>query len=322
VSVNHRRENRVLRVTAGCIKWSDSHGLTHSAKATILNESSRGLAVECEVPLQKNTAVYIEAQRGYPKGYAVVRHCTQTAVTVVLGLELQAAAATNGQSAAPSDRPDDYYEFLQVSPNANDEVIQRIYHFLARRYHPDNGETGDPEKFRFLNEAYRTLSNPEHRTRYDARFRKISDAARPLAQCVDFLHGVEGEVNRRLAVLAILYTNCRLDVQHPHVSLRELEAQMGCPREYLDFAIWYLRSKKYIRQEDNAQLALTALGVDYIEENYASQPLLRTLLEAKSHAVSYSRNISDSLQDKTGNDAYLLNSSGSIEENSMSKLPS
>jgi hypothetical protein len=41
---------------------------------------------------------------------------------------------------------------------------------------------------------------------------------------------------------------------------------------------WNLRSKKYVKQEDNGDLALTCLGVDHIEQNRSSfQPLNKRL---------------------------------------------
>ncbi|MCK5350483.1 MAG: DnaJ domain-containing protein, partial [Desulfobacula sp.] len=42
---------------------------------------------------------------------------------------------------------DDYYEDLQISPNADLETIERIYRLLAKRYHPDNKRTGNIDKF-------------------------------------------------------------------------------------------------------------------------------------------------------------------------------
>ena len=126
MSPNHRRENRVLRVTACCIKWNDSRGITYSAKATILNESPCGLALDCAVPLPKDTAVYIQAHSGYPRGYAIVRHCTQNTAGVILGLELQ-TVAQNGYAAGLYDAAKDYYEVLQIGPNEQGEIIQRVY---------------------------------------------------------------------------------------------------------------------------------------------------------------------------------------------------
>jgi hypothetical protein len=70
----------------------------------------------------------------------------------------------------------DCYEVLQLSPNADGETISRVYRLLAARYHPDNRETGDSEKFLRLSQAYQILSDPEKRARYDVGQR---DAARP-----------------------------------------------------------------------------------------------------------------------------------------------
>ncbi len=70
----------------------------------------------------------------------------------------------------------DCYEVLQLSPNADAETISRVYRLLAARYHPDNRETGNSEKFLRLSEAYRILSDLEKRARYDAQAR---DAVRP-----------------------------------------------------------------------------------------------------------------------------------------------
>src|ERR1700692_2756841 len=58
------------------------------------------------------------------------------------------------------------------------------------------------------------------------------------------------------------------------------ESGLRFPREYLDFTTWYLRSKKYITKEDNSDFALTASGVDFVEENCTRIPLLRRLLSA------------------------------------------
>ena len=59
----------------------------------------------------------------------------------------------------------DYYEVLQVSSNADAELIQRVFRLLARRYHPDNQRTGNATLFRRLHEAYTVLSDPEKRRR-------------------------------------------------------------------------------------------------------------------------------------------------------------
>jgi curved DNA-binding protein CbpA len=39
----------------------------------------------------------------------------------------------------------DCYENLQISPNADMEMIERVFRLLAKRYHPDNKQTGNAE---------------------------------------------------------------------------------------------------------------------------------------------------------------------------------
>ena len=67
----------------------------------------------------------------------------------------------------------DYYEGLQISPNADLETIERVYRLLAKRYHPDNQVTGSIEKFKIIASAYKTLSKPEKRAAYDAKYEEV-----------------------------------------------------------------------------------------------------------------------------------------------------
>jgi hypothetical protein len=96
------------------------------------------------------------------------------------------------------------------------------------------------------------------------------------------MDNIDGELNRRLAVLALLYIKRRTNPYTPDVSLAEVEMRMGFPRDYLHFTTWYLRNKKYITQADNSDFTLTALGVDFVESNRANVPVLNRLLTSGS----------------------------------------
>ena len=63
-----------------------------------------------------------------------------------------------------------YYELLDVSPEATVEEIKRAYRRLARRYHPDlnPGDKQAEETFKDLVEAYDVLCDPEEREKYDS----------------------------------------------------------------------------------------------------------------------------------------------------------
>ena len=65
----------------------------------------------------------------------------------------------------------DYYETLQVSPNAETEVIQAALRQLAKKYHPDKN-IGDPtaeQTMKLLNEAREILCDPHRRKAYDEK---------------------------------------------------------------------------------------------------------------------------------------------------------
>jgi hypothetical protein len=95
--------------------------------------------------------------------------------------------------------------------------------------------------------------------------------------------GIEGETNRRLGVLSLLYHRRRVNENKPGVSLMELEQRMAFPREYLNFALWYLRSKGYVTLlEDNSDYAVTSAGVDFVESCSAKNKVIRELLTAGS----------------------------------------
>ena len=170
----------------------------------------------------------------------------------------------------------DYYEFLQISPNADADTIHRVYRFLAGRLDPDNLETGHAESFQLLQTAHHVLSNPVTRAEYDAK-RKL-ESPPPLSSTVDFMDALDGEVNRRLAVLAVLYYKRRTTPNFPEVSLADIEERMGFPRDYLDFTMWYLAKKGYITRADNAQFTLAAEGVDFVEAQRVNLPILNKLL--------------------------------------------
>jgi curved DNA-binding protein len=174
----------------------------------------------------------------------------------------------------------DYYEFLQISPNADHETIHRVFHFLAARFHPDNPESGDAEKFNILKNAYDVLSDARSRARYDMAREKNDNHFTPLSTTVDFMDQMEGELNRRLALLAVLYYRRRTNPWSPQVPLAEVEKRMGFPRDYLDFTTWYLERKGYIDKADNSDFTLTAEGVDFVESQRSQIPILNKLLTA------------------------------------------
>lgn len=175
-----------------------------------------------------------------------------------------------------------YYELLQINPNAEPDTIHRVFRFLAGRFHPDNPDTGDADKFFILKQAYDVLSNPALRAEYDAVCEREEAEPDPLSNSIDFMDSMDGELNRRLALLALLYYRRRTNPTMPSVSLGEVEEKMGFPRDYLEFTTWYLTRKGYITRADNSAFTLTAEGVDFVETQRGSIPVLNKLLTSST----------------------------------------
>lgn len=153
------QRRRAPRKAAGssviCIKTKDRMGRPSRVSAAVVDVIDGGFGVNLRTPLQPGSLVvvgeHVEAE---------VRWCVQKSDgTFRAGLQ-------NSRL--------DCYEILQLSPNADGETISRVYRLLAARYHPDNRETGNSEKFLRLSEAYQILSDPAKRARYDVGYRGVS----------------------------------------------------------------------------------------------------------------------------------------------------
>jgi curved DNA-binding protein len=188
--------------------------------------------------------------------------------------------ATADQHSNQGENFIDYYELLQISPNAEVETIHRVYRMLAARFHPDNAQTGDLNRFVTLNSAYETLSDPQLRREYDLV--RQDNISRPIGcfEQKEFDPGLETEANRRMGILCLLYQHRRTMPDIPGLSILAFENKMAIPREVLMFTVWYLKEKGYVRQDDKSDFVITAEGCDYVESNLNTHQALYKLLKA------------------------------------------
>lgn len=161
----------------------------------------------------------------------------------------------------------DYYEDLQVSPNADVETIERVYRILAKRYHPDNNSHGDQDKFDIITKAYKTLSSPDQRAAYDATYENQKQQFYQTANQITATDGVDNDQFIRRYMLSILYIERRQDPENGSVGLWQLEKLLGWPEKVLEFHSWYLKQKGLIERTDSGGFAITAQGVDELERD-------------------------------------------------------
>jgi curved DNA-binding protein CbpA len=160
----------------------------------------------------------------------------------------------------------DYYEILQLSQTADPDTIMRVYHILVKRYHPDNPDTGNTEKFHEIVEAYKVLSDPEKRMSYDVRYDQ--NRAHTLKIFDEASANDNFDSDRRIldGVLSLLFVSRRRDPGKGGLGEIQLERLLGCPNAHLQFHIWYLREKGWVERLDNGHLAITVAGVDKVIE--------------------------------------------------------
>jgi curved DNA-binding protein CbpA len=156
----------------------------------------------------------------------------------------------------------DYYEILEISPNANSDTIERVFRYLAQRYHPDNKATGDRARFDLVLEAHDTLRDTVRRVQYDLEYKRHSDGRSELVDAAGDSESIDRDVAFQTKLLSLFYAKRRRNVSDPGIGDAELAALLDCPAEYLDFHLWYLKEKRWISRKEDGLLAITIEGVD------------------------------------------------------------
>jgi curved DNA-binding protein len=161
----------------------------------------------------------------------------------------------------------DFYETLQLSPRADRDTIERVFRHLAKRYHPDNLDSGDADTFSGIVEAYRVLTDPEERARYDIAYERVKAAQWRIFDQETTRSEVASDARIRNAILALTYAARRNDNMNPGVGSLELERTLGCPESLMAFHIWYLREQGLIQRDHSGRYAITAAGVSLVLES-------------------------------------------------------
>jgi DnaJ domain len=252
------------------VKYPSSSGTTElTGKLLELNE--QGITVELGSLVAPGLRVEVAGDvEGATGPYRMRRKCLVCRCSAVengryvVGMSFEPSPGPAGTN--PAAISTDHYETLQLSRNANLDMIQRVFRILAQRYHPDNLETGNPELFREIVEAHRVLGDPEMRASYDAQLGAQTQNRFKIFDTWQNSRGVEAEKRKRQGILSLLYGKRLTEPHQPALTMREFEDMLGCPREHLEFSLWFLKENKWIVRGDNNKFEITCLGVVMAEE--------------------------------------------------------
>jgi hypothetical protein len=198
--------------------------------------------------------------------------------------ELVAEETSPKQPNQPDDDLD-YYQVLQVSRLADTDTIRRIFHVLAQRYHPDNHETGNQDKFRQVVEAHAVLCDPEKRAAHDVFLAGEDKVRYKIFDSLQSTEGVQAEIRKRQGILRLLYAKRLTDTHRPTMRGRDFAEMLACPLEHLEFALWMLREQRLIYRSDSNHFEITWQGVQAFEAeqgDYAKKALIALPAPAQS----------------------------------------
>jgi DnaJ domain/PilZ domain len=272
-----RRRTRKQAPRGGDPQWAtllNVPGTDGEVAAQIFDLNEIGLGVQTEQPIPPNATVMVHRRLGEDGSASKIRarvvRCDAVSGGYRIGLAFESGPEASGP---PGDALPDYYEVLQISPNADPDMIHRVYRLLAQRYHPDNTTTGDEQAFRALTEAYRVLSEPEQRAAYDVNLHATRQHRWRIFDQRAATQGKSAERSKRRGILELLYTQRLNQPEKPSLNLRDLEDLLGCPREHLEFSLWYLKENGLVVRTDNGRYAVTVKGVDWAETEEAAASL-------------------------------------------------
>jgi curved DNA-binding protein CbpA len=155
-----------------------------------------------------------------------------------------------------------YYDLLEIGPDSSTETVERAFRELARRYHPDNQETGDRDRFDEILAAHSVLRDSAKRAQYDLKYQQcLRSRSKPAEEVADGEDiGLDVDIQNKM--LEMLYVRRRTNARNPGIGNAELARLAGCPLDHMEFHIWYLKEKGWIKKGDDGLFAITIDGVD------------------------------------------------------------
>jgi curved DNA-binding protein CbpA len=173
----------------------------------------------------------------------------------------------------------DHYQVLGIEPNSDSDVIQLAYTTLAQKYHPNNADTGDAEKFEAVNMAYEVLADPVLRRGFDQLKGVGRGEGPPKFSGLRFFDALGRDSGLRTALLCVMYDRRRTRPFTPSLSMRNIENTLESTTEELTFALWYLKQRGFVTNDEKSSLQITVEGIDRLENNRPSPEVVMPFIK-------------------------------------------
>jgi len=253
--IERRKHPRTRAEGAVELIWKDELGQKRFECASIVDHSLGGVAVSSPQPIEPSSYVILRAPGIGIVALCQVRSCFWSRTQYQLGARFLVRAALE-PGEPPGDR--DHHELLRAGVSATAERVDDLYRALAFRFHPDNLDTGNPEVFLQISEAYRILSA--------SRPHQLDLALAKPFTVFSWREQIRELNDKKVAVLGVLCQRRMSDYRNSTVSPADLESLTGLTSDEVGFILWYLREKGAVTLcDDHPDYAISAVGVDMLE---------------------------------------------------------
>ena len=185
-------------------------------------------------------------------------------------------------SSSSAGKFQDHYDVLGIDPKASLAAIEQAYIELSEKFHSDNLETGDTDKYDAVVLAHEVLADVLLRREFDKIKGVGAEAVAPKFSGPSFFDSLGRESGLRMALLCVLYDRRRTKPFTPSLSLRHIEGIIEATTEELNFAIWYLKQRILASMDDKSTLQITVEGMDLIETNRPSPTMVMPYIKAEA----------------------------------------
>lgn len=187
-------------------------------------------------------------------------------------------------SAPVAGKFQDHYVVLELTHKATDEQIKEAFERLSIQYDPIQGTEPDYDKFEALTLAYEVLSDADLRKDFN-KLKGIGLDDKPKFSGLPFFEALARPSGLRAALLCVLYDYRRLHPFTPAISVRHALGMLEGTEEEVNFAIWYLKQRNLIVNDDKSNLMITADGLDYLENQRPTPEAVMKFLKPDEDAT-------------------------------------
>ena len=181
-----------------------------------------------------------------------------------------------------------YYDILEISRVASQEIVEKAYKTLAKKYHPDLQEESNKknaeEKMKELNEAYDVISNPEKRKEYDI---KLDNAEKSKKYSSDNYYSKQQTANTNTASQ---YETGTISKNRNSEYSQEQSSEYDKINEDI---IRLKREKEYLRQQEE-QLRIEQERQKAIEKAYYDAYIQE--MRNRGYKIRYKKSFKDYIQ--------------------------